>query len=77
MVNIIETVSQISRYQHSRHPIRKYSKIRVFRVSKTIRKVSTMNIVINKVNIISRDRSAAKLDQAGVVALADQGKALA
>lgn len=36
-----------------------------------------MNIVINKVNIISRDRSAAKLDQAGVVALADQGKALA
>lgn len=59
VVDVIEAVSYISSDLDPGHPIRENGEIRVSRVSDTLGEVSAMDVVVNKVNETSRNRSAA------------------
>lgn len=71
MVDVVEPVSQVRRDLHSRDPIRQNCEIRVSRVSETICEASAINVIVNEVNVVSRNRSPEELDQAPMVAFAN------
>ena len=70
-MDVIKPVSQVRRDLHSRDPIRQNREIRVSRVSETIREASAFDVIVDEVNVVSRNRSPEELDQAPMVTFAN------
>ncbi|KAI3502912.1 hypothetical protein L1887_31304 [Cichorium endivia] len=72
----IETVCDISCNLNSRHPMGMYGEVRILRVFKAIGEASAFDIIIHQVYVAFRHRSAAKLNQTRVMALANDEKSI-
>ena len=75
-MNVVEAVRQIRGDLHSGHPRGEHREVWVLGVPQTGREVCAINEVVDEENVVAGDGSAEELDEAEVVATADNGKAL-
>ncbi|RDX88177.1 hypothetical protein CR513_30266, partial [Mucuna pruriens] len=76
VVNVIEAVSEIRGHLHSRHPRGEHREMRAFLVAEAIGEARPVDEVVDEVDVVAGDGGAEELDDADVVAPADDGEEL-
>lgn len=74
-MNVIEAVCEICGNLHSRDPIGENREMDVLRVSQTIGEIRAVDEFVDEVDVVAGDGSAEELDDADVVAAANDGEA--